>query len=1076
MNADNINETIRRILTTMDRCLDGVPVEEVKKESALNNQANSINSEILKCLKIAGISRDAIGPDVRARLEHELAFAEAECANELSKLRENERNLRESQKKIADLDNEINEKQKARDRLTMRIGSLERHIQERSLFAKIWYLLFTDEDKAELESARAEHATLQQKLDALNCELQLSKGKRSTLENNLVKYNHAVAECKQRIRQSEMRGNAFKEAVRLAGQHGGVLRDKDALKQSQKERDLQKAETMKSTAFELKEFIGGIRTHQPSFSEITPDCFGKAGVFPDVFLFGTTHFTAQGRKIDIPRILPFPIPFALHFTSSDEGVRLVREFILRSFQCLPAGSLEITVCDPVRMGASMEGFQLLLGNRKPFPEKEFLTRAKDIEDALSHLHSEIVDFLQKDCTGEIRDWTSYNAVHTENPRTYRLLIMFDMEDQLTDTAAAYLAKIIENGPKCGILPILGYDPDKMDTRRRKTLVDAIDDFSRNAVCLRDYLQISRLRNINLDGEGAAVIPDPIRTADLLRSLCDDYAKRDRFAGSLETLWKDEPLWSASSVDGIEAPIGWREDDRSVRVKFAVGGHSVAVHHALLGGKSGSGKSNLIHVLLHSLCHRYSPRELNLFLLDYKESIEFNGYANPTLPHASGIATESDVEYGLSVLRHLEGEMKRRAEVFKGTGTRDIYEFRMKTGGVMPRILLVVDEFQRLFGTSREGGEAESLLGNLLRQGRSAGIHLLLATQTLHGLQNLTSSRSLLTQISCRIALACTPEDSITLLQNDNLEASSLVSPPQGIINCDLGVKSANVKFIIPEAVPETRQEHLNALHRASLALPDWDQNCHVFSGASLPSRPTCAGFTAMLPPEYGIPLLAGRTADFEEEPVFADIRSKNLLVIGRYKGIPGLKESIAESLAAVPGRKSIMLYSEHPEYWGALNREDCSVTRIEEEWKCENIDEFSHGTEALKFVILDGFENLRALHSTGYFSRGSQSPADILKNLVERPSKSGVQLILCFRDYTRALSIAKDLLAVCDLRICDGSVMDISKFVEFDTAGARCKVELNSMKAVLVDRDAETPVIFRPFPADVYLSSSCISA
>ena len=99
------------------------------------------------------------------------------------------------------------------------------------------------------------------------------------------------------------------------------------------------------------------------------------------------------------------------------------------------------------------------------------------------------------------------------------------------------------------------------------------------------------------------------------------------------------------------------------------------HHVLLAGRSGSGKSNLLHVLIHSLCHTYSPSELNIYLLDYKQGTEFSIYASPPLPQAKLVATESDPEYGVTVLAHLTEELERRAQEFKSRSVRDFYEYR-----------------------------------------------------------------------------------------------------------------------------------------------------------------------------------------------------------------------------------------------------------------------------------------------------------------------------------------------------------------------------------------------------------------
>ena len=307
---------------------------------------------------------------------------------------------------------------------------------------------------------------------------------------------------------------------------------------------------------------------------------------------------------------------------------------------------------------------------------------------------------------------------------------------------------------------------------------------------------------------------------------------------------------------------------------------------------------------------------------------------------------------------------------------------------------------------------------------------------------------------------------MTLLQNDNLEAASLDSPPQGIFNDDLGAKSANVKFIIPEAVSEARRTHLRMLRAAaderSLSVPD----CRVFDGTVLPAMPPREEFAEPMDASPRMRLLVGRTADFEENAVVADMTRKNLLVIGRQEGPAGIRESVARGLGAAPGRKAFLLYTEHPETWAALDGPESTVFRVDDEWGCEGLDEFAAGEAERKVIVLDGFENLRALRSTGYVSmRNGPSAAERLRTLVERPGKSGVQLVLCFRDYGRAQSVAKELLGVCDVRIGDATLSDPTKFAAFEAAGARDMPLPRRAKAILADRDADGPVLFRPFAA-----------
>src|SRR5207245_504057 len=185
-------------------------------------------------------------------------------------------------------------------------------------------------------------------------------------------------------------------------------------------------------------------------------------------------------------------------------------------------------------------------------------------------------------------------------------------------------------------------------------------------------------------------------------------------------------------------------------------------HALVAGKTGSGKSTLLHALITNLALHYGPDEVELYLIDFKKGVEFKCYATCALPHARVVAVESEREFGLSVLQRLDGELTRRGELYRTHGLNDLASYRaLLDGGAdlppMPRVLLVVDEFQEFFvEDDKVAQESALLLDRLVRQGRAFGIHVLLGSQTLGGSYSL--ARSTIAQMPVRIALQCSQAD------------------------------------------------------------------------------------------------------------------------------------------------------------------------------------------------------------------------------------------------------------------------------------------------------------------------------
>ncbi len=214
------------------------------------------------------------------------------------------------------------------------------------------------------------------------------------------------------------------------------------------------------------------------------------------------------------------------------------------------------------------------------------------------------------------------------------------------------------------------------------------------------------------------------------------------------------------------------------------------------------------MLIQNLAFYYAPNEVQLFLLDYKEGVEFNAYTEPNiLEHARLVSVASSVGYGMSFLSWLCKEMQKRAELFKQFNVKDLSDYRKH--GEMPRLIAVIDEFQVLFSdNSTKGKESvEQSLNTLLKKGRSYGVHLILATQTM---RDTDINRSLMAQIANRIALPMDAEDSNSILNND--DAACELVRPEGIFNNNGGHKKYHTKMSIPKA-PDDFKPFIKKIHR-----------------------------------------------------------------------------------------------------------------------------------------------------------------------------------------------------------------------------------------------------------------------
>ncbi len=171
-------------------------------------------------------------------------------------------------------------------------------------------------------------------------------------------------------------------------------------------------------------------------------------------------------------------------------------------------------------------------------------------------------------------------------------------------------------------------------------------------------------------------------------------------------------------------------------------------HVLVGGTTGSGKSEFLRTLVASLAVSAPPEELTFVLVDFKGGAAFGPCSG--LPHVVGLVTDLDDHLVSRALSSLRAELRRRERIMAAVGVSDLEGYqRLRSPGSqpVPRLVVVVDELRALV---EELPEFVTGLVRLAALGRSLGVHLVLATQRPSGALNAEVQANVSLRIAFRM--------------------------------------------------------------------------------------------------------------------------------------------------------------------------------------------------------------------------------------------------------------------------------------------------------------------------------------
>ena len=563
------------------------------------------------------------------------------------------------------------------------------------------------------------------------------------------------------------------------------------------------------------------------------------GLKPGVRLGTMTAFSGV-QEMKLQRVA-FPVvqdvPYGLSMVWRHRGAEqahVPEDVLLQILMAIPAGKARFTLLDPVGLGRNVASLMHLAEHDPNLISDRAWVEPRHIEQQLADLSEQMQTIIQKYLKREFETMEEYNQQAGNIEEPYRLLVVNNFPANFTTDALRHLVNIATIGPRCGVYTMIAIDDAQKlphgfvidDLLNAASMVlagvpVAIDGSTEMAWSIRE----PKLHSL-------MVTPDPGPSGDLSRQVLDrvgkEAVKNSVVQVPFADLVPDEPSrwWAEESVDRLRAPIvifGARKLQM-----LTLGANEKGddlFNGVLMVGKPGSGKSNLNHVAIMSLATAYSPEELELYLLDFKQGVEFAVYVKSQLPHARVIAVESEREFALSVLKRLDQELEDRGKLFREVtaqvdDTASIATYRHRTGKKLPRIVLLIDEYQELFTEDDALAQTASVvLERLVRLGRAYGIHLVLSTQTLAGNANL-NKRTTQGLMTVRIALMSSDADARLILAEDNPEARLLNRPGEAIYNDQAGRLEGNNRFQAAHMPPDERNTFLTALaERAAAEYP-----------------------------------------------------------------------------------------------------------------------------------------------------------------------------------------------------------------------------------------------------------------
>lgn len=405
----------------------------------------------------------------------------------------------------------------------------------------------------------------------------------------------------------------------------------------------------------------------------------------------------------------------------------VNTLISRMLASAPNGKMQVVMVDL----SEMEGTSSLLKglNKGVF---RAISRYDELVNTLNAEASRTESIIQNLLQGDISTIAEYNQNKTEKV-AYTIFVLKDIPTGYGSDIGARLTKLLRGGPRAGVSMIALVDEEEATRSEESTKIfQQLRSAFTSAPCeTYDFTASNSERGQAgiISASRYESLPDNIISSIVKKVNQSLEVKTESILRFSEYMLPENDWWKGQSANRADLPFGLTKEMKTTALQMT---QESGQNSAVVIGIPGSGKSVFLHTIIASAITHYSPKELQLYLLDFS-GVEFNVYAKHKLPHARVIAPEAEREFGLSILREVFEEGNRRMAQCRDNGVTNIVELkRVNPEAIVPRLLVIIDEFQKIFEIENDNisKEANAKIHAIIQEYRKFGINLILATQKL----------------------------------------------------------------------------------------------------------------------------------------------------------------------------------------------------------------------------------------------------------------------------------------------------------------------------------------------------------